>query len=737
MMAHTRKGRSLEGAFRRALFWAILGAYLSFAIADANAPYLVIFGAATVGVWFGSVRLKHPAPRLAINAVLMVVVAIAGIETLRSGIGVSTFAVFVALLLVVKLLDLRQPRDDGQVLVLCLSVMVAAVLTSNSFMTGVAMLVESVLLLRAFILFQLHSVVQLGRSPSRRLGRRARIDARSMTLGSGFLCLVIAVGIFLVLPRNLGSQAFGQWGAGQSVSGFSDAVQLGRPGRISMSSKPVLDLVMRDRNGTNIGAENSPPIYLRGAVLEEYTNGNWSASSIFEDPLEGRISLRPARDSLKPPGSMDNTRWDRQYEISLRDVSDGLVYLFAPWRTVEFRTGETPVRIGRDFSRGVFLKDGIGNSVLNYVVRCINDEFRSPRYAGDLVRNPSRSEEVDPRIRELAEQILRDGGIDPEPGTRPIEEDAAAVRLLETHLRTQYTYSLDAQPVPPGMDATRWFLFEGRSGHCEYYASALTLMSRSIGVPARVLTGYIASDFNSVTGQYVVRESNAHAWIEAEIAPGMWRTFDGTPPSDFHDLHVPDPGIIRSALKMYESIEFLWGRAIVGYDSEARNQIVGRRVGDFGLSRLSDRLLARISAGRSKLVSRAAVVALVVFSLAMFIGIALLRWQVISRLLHKLVTSWLSKLGLTREAETGTRELRRLENVVNSQFAHAGIPRPTWRPLKQHLREHKHEFSHKPMLFDAISDAAQLIYAQRFARDVIVDPEQVENAIGRIHTSEK
>jgi hypothetical protein len=405
--------------FRVSMFWAILGALTAFSIADANLIYFIAFVGGTLAVWFSSVRPSRPAPRVMINTILLLVIMIAGIEILRSGVGVSAFAVFVALLLIVKLLDLRGPRDDGQVLVLCLSILVAAVLTSNSFLTGAMMLVECVLLLRAFVMFQMYAVVRLGRTPSVRVDQRTRIDIRSMMLGAGFVCVLIAGVLFVVLPRNVGSQAFGQWGRGGSVSGFTDEVELGRPGRISMSTTPVLDLTVRDRNGENVGQENAVPIYLRGAVLERYQDGSWKRSSIMQVPLAERIQYQRPNTTIKPRDELDYSRWDFEHEISLRSVSDGPIYLFTPWRPVEFHVQDQAMRLGYDFSRGLFLRDGVGGSTLGYSVRTVNDAFRAPETTSGAVRSQVNPADIDPRIVERAYEIVREVGSSPIPRSAP------------------------------------------------------------------------------------------------------------------------------------------------------------------------------------------------------------------------------------------------------------------------------------------------------------------------------
>ena len=74
------------------------------------------------------------------------------------------------------------------------------------------------------------------------------------------------------------------------------------------------------------------------------------------------------------------------------------------------------------------------------------------------------------------------------------------------------------------------FLFRYRSGHCEYFATAMVLMLRSQGIPARFVTGFLGGENNRL-GYYIVRQSNAHAWVEAYLPDSGWTVFDPTPPA--------------------------------------------------------------------------------------------------------------------------------------------------------------------------------------------------------------
>ncbi len=734
--------RSATQLFTRSMLHAVFGSVLVFSIADQNPVYFLVAMLGVGMAWVFSVGPGRPAPRMVINSILLLVIVVAGIEMLRIGVGVNAFTIFVTLLMIVKLLDLRTPRDDGQVIVLCVAILIAAVLTSNSLMTGILMLLAIALILRAVVLYQIHDVLERADARTKSIGQRARIDIRSMILATGFLCAIIGSAVFVVLPRNIGTQAFGQWGNGESVSGFSDTVELGRPGFISQSSTPVLDLTITNRDGLNIGSEDTPPVYLRGAVLSEYDAGRWNRSPVMRAPLESRTALIPPNTSLRPRGRVDTTQWDQQFAISIRSSSNGPSYLFAPWKTVEFRVGDEPMRVGLDFERGIFIKDGIGGK-LDYTVRSMNTKFDTIDFESFDRRSPVTPTPIEPEIAQLAKDILVEAEIEPDASLRPISDDRIALSVIERHLRSQYTYTLDAQPVPPGEDATKWFLFERRAGHCEYYASALALMSRSIGIPVRVLTGYIVSDYNAMTGQYVVRESNAHAWVEAEIAPGHWRIFDGTPPAVFHSIHEPDPSLWRSMVKMYESVEFLWVRSVVGYDSAARQNIVGSSAAGFGLSGLGDSFLNRLAAGRGQLVLRGAIVAGVVFSISMLIGITLLRYkQIIAGILQELgalVRRVRARLGASQLAAGTDPRFDELEMLVARNLVGLGIPKPSSVPLKSHIRAHFSVGDSAPeWTREALVEASSVLYRHRFSDDPNgIVPEELSKLESKLRKSEK
>ncbi len=124
-------------------------------------------------------------------------------------------------------------------------------------------------------------------------------------------------------------------------------------------------------------------------------------------------------------------------------------------------------------------------------------------------------------VRALAIEITRHA-------TTPYAKAEAIARYLAEHC----TYSLHVPVVPPDQDAVAFFLFQSRQGACDLFASAFAILCRCVGIPSRIVTGYIGSNEHEENGWLIVRERQAHAWAEIEIPPYGWITFDPTPPAN-------------------------------------------------------------------------------------------------------------------------------------------------------------------------------------------------------------
>jgi hypothetical protein len=156
---------------------------------------------------------------------------------------------------------------------------------------------------------------------------------------------------------------------------------------------------------------------------------------------------------------------------------------------------------------------------------------------------------IDPRIPELARQITaRDN--------TPFDK----ARSIEAYLRSRYGYTLDLSGTPQS-DPLPYFLFQKRAGHCEYFATAMTVMLRTLDIPARYINGFQTGEYNDVAGDLVVRESDAHSWVEVYFPGFGWLTFDPTPPTD-----EKPPGMFARLMHYWDWFELQWSEWVINYD---------------------------------------------------------------------------------------------------------------------------------------------------------------------------
>lgn len=180
------------------------------------------------------------------------------------------------------------------------------------------------------------------------------------------------------------------------------------------------------------------------------------------------------------------------------------------------------------------------------------------------------------RVRRATQAILKEHGLQRDINAPHTARDARIAGVLAEYLRSNYRYSTDIPKPDPGQDPVIDFLYGHKQGHCELFAAGLVAMCRSVNIPARVVTGYRASEFNALGGYYIVRQSHAHAWAEIDAGPGIgWRTFDATPPALVDAEHsIAGPAWWTPFRQTYEYVEFTWVRSVVAYDQRTRDAVI-------------------------------------------------------------------------------------------------------------------------------------------------------------------
>jgi protein-glutamine gamma-glutamyltransferase len=178
------------------------------------------------------------------------------------------------------------------------------------------------------------------------------------------------------------------------------------------------------------------------------------------------------------------------------------------------------------------------------------------------------------QIRDLTVQILHRVGLDRHWETEHDPRDATIAEALTNYLRENFLYLIAAAGDSGPGDPIMRFLFHRREGHCELFAAGLAAMARSIGMRARIVSGYLASEYNQTGGYYIVRPANAHAWCEIEISPGVWQRFDPTPPADRDLQHHVASTWTRRLRQFYEHLDYLWVRSVVAYDPRSQQAML-------------------------------------------------------------------------------------------------------------------------------------------------------------------
>jgi transglutaminase-like putative cysteine protease len=464
---------------------------------------------------------------------------------------------------VVRTFSLRRDRDRTTLAILAfLMVLASAVLTVDS------------IFLFFFAGFMLTAVVTFILMEMRRSGRGAKFQARhsrdehehrhlafSLARITPALVAMIfggAAALFFLMPR-ISAGYLGGYSFGTDLStGFSDKVQLGRIGQIQQSDAVVMHIqIDGDKSGQH-------ELHWRGVALANFDGKNWSnlphqrydlqrePDGTFAVPLFTQYGSKTQTPSATPSRLI-------HYHVLLEPIGTNVFFL-APWGR---RVGGAYRALSVDAGGAIYDVDS-QRPVSEYeaesdLARPSPVQLQAagniiPQFVTAYLQLPA----LDPRIPILAAQIT---------GSASNSYDKALA--LERHLKAHYGYTLQLLSSPVA-DPLANFLFERKQGHCEYFASSLAVMLRTLGIPSRVVNGFRSEEFNDVTGSYVIRAKNAHAWVEAYFPGYGWITFDPTPGGAI----ATPVGWDRAQLYL-DAAESFWREWVISYDF-SHQYILGR-----------------------------------------------------------------------------------------------------------------------------------------------------------------
>ncbi|MET0344417.1 MAG: DUF3488 and transglutaminase-like domain-containing protein [Polyangiales bacterium] len=531
----------------------------------------VLLGLGFVASWFvEGTLLTRPAWSRTITGFLLFVLAIQivrGVFTEAGWLGLAME--FAGLLTLSRLANRRTAADYQQVAMLAFIQLIAAtVLTTDLSYAG---LFIAFVVATPWVLTFAHLRREIERNYpvapdgqgsadlARVLASRRIVDPRFL-LWTALLSvpmLVMTVGLFVFFPRiGLGMLSFGSE-RGQHVSGFGNDVTLGGFGVIR--SDPTV--VMRVTVSRPLGPlDVNRVLRLRGTSFDAYDGERWTRSesdSVKMSPIgeyyplkrlagDDDLTLRIVLDQLDEPVVFVPTGAVglRLPQRGLPGTGERVTLMRAPGLDLRYRSGDDG---GLVYEASVSVAPSEGDVA-------VDRELDAARY---LALPPGHE-----RVVALARSL-----------TEGIDDPAKKAKRLEYYLRGEkrFAYALELPDVR-GKPPLEGFLFDAKRGHCEYFSSALAVMLRAVGIPARNVTGYLGGEYNRYGGYYAVRQADAHSWVEALLPGRGWVTYEPTPSA--RDRIGPSAWF-RDVRAMIDAVRAYWITQVVGYD--LRSQLRGIR----------------------------------------------------------------------------------------------------------------------------------------------------------------
>ncbi len=368
------------------------------------------------------------------------------------------------------------------------------------------------------------------------------------------LIITIATPIFFALPRT-GGAGFGNNSRGLSgFTGFSDKVELGTIGQLKQSDEIVMRVVLDDAV-----VENKQPLRWRGVALDRFDNKVWSKSDNGKEPF-----IKLAGDFLRFDKQANSEDVIAIQTVYLEPIdSDVLFSLSRPFAAKQskfqniYRDTNGNITFPRTDYERISYTIFSDRSVPSENKLKTDNELYPIEIQERYLQLPAR---YDARIAQFASDIS---------GNYRTRYDKA--KAIETHLQTQFGYTLEMKAT--GDEPLADFLFNVREGHCEYFATAMAVMLRTQGIAARVVNGFQRGEFNETAGAYIVRQQDAHSWVEVYFPESdSWITFDPTPfAGQFNESE--NTGILGSFNKYVEALETMWVQYFVAYDNQEQRSL--------------------------------------------------------------------------------------------------------------------------------------------------------------------
>jgi transglutaminase-like putative cysteine protease len=506
---------------------------------------LLLAGAALA---FSSLRRTLPAAwqrkRWILNLGLVACIGAAALVEIQAGTPLVVLAHFAVLAQGLQLLDARPRRTEFLLVALAIFQVTLAANLTDSVLFPPLLIAFTVAAVWTLVVHTLRAEALEAGDPAAAGDALSHGLQRTTALAS-LCCVLLSLALFPLLPRVRSGALFDQgFGLQVATSGFSERVELGDIGRIRLDPSRVM------RVSSVEGPVPAPDErYWRGLAFDQFDGRRWSVTPSVRTPVYGDPEIGV---DLGGP----RRRGRRVVQQIAREEIPSAV-LFTPGLPGALRGGVG--RLERDANRSLHAPQSAGKRVLYQVAgelaepldRSLAEEKASaPDHDPRYLQLPA----LDPRVAALAHEIS---------AGQP--SDAARARALESWLRQRGRYTDTPPDFGDERSPVEAFLLERTEGHCEYFASAMVLLLRSAGLPARIVNGFAGGHLNTLGGFVEVAQSDAHSWVEVHYERSGWVRYDPTPP----DLRLAGAEALRqdaSWSELASALELWWFRNVVDFD---------------------------------------------------------------------------------------------------------------------------------------------------------------------------
>ena len=537
----TTRARGTDGSLLTSLPWTLSA--LMIAIAP-HVPFLPLW---ITGAFLGCAawrymieKRRRTLPSRWLRAALALFCFLGVLFTYSSISGVGPGSALLAIMAALKLLETRKRRDQFVLLFLSIFLVMSSLLREQYLWSLPYMIISMLVIMTAWLR------MSAGESQSTR---------QSFATGGRLLMYAapLAIVMWVFFPRIATPFWAVPIDTSQATSGLSDTMSPGDISSLSMSN----DVAFRVSFDGPIPEPHER--YWRGLVLTRFNGRTWTG-----------------RDPSISPGALDEievTGAPVDYEVTLEPTRQH--WVFALDVPTQWSLSQTFMGPHQQLARSVPIEQRVA-----YKVRSHTD-YRISSELSNLYRDwySSLPDGSNPRTAELARRMRDAAGSD----------RAFAEAVLQKLNREEYYYTLE--PPPLGSNPVDRFLFETKRGFCEHYASAFSVMMRSVGIPSRIVLGYQGGEVNPMGGHLIVRQSDAHAWTEIWLDGLGWYRIDptsavaperidvGASDAAFESfgrawgLNAPSR-ILHQARLAWDAVDAKWNEFVLGYGPEAQNSFM-------------------------------------------------------------------------------------------------------------------------------------------------------------------